>query len=33
MFRHQTLQPHQAGVPESIRPDLALLEWHRMDAV
>ena len=27
------LQPHQAGVPEQVRADLALLERRKVDAV
>ena len=27
------LQPHQAGVPEQVRADVALLEWSQVDAV
>ena len=33
MFRHQPLQPHQAGVAEQVRPDLALFEVGQEDAV
>jgi len=33
VFRDQPLQPHQAGVPEQVRPDLALLERRQVDAV
>ena len=33
MFRDYTFQPHQAGVPEYIRPDLALFERCHVDAV
>jgi hypothetical protein len=33
VFRHQPLQPHQAGVPEQIWPDLALFERRQVDAV
>ena len=29
----QPFQPHQAGVPEQVRPDLALLERRQVDAV
>ena len=29
MLRDQPLQPHQAGMPEQVRPDLALLEVAR----
>src|SRR5436190_23227725 len=32
-LRHQTLQPHQAGVAEQLRTDLALFERRQMDAV
>ena len=33
VFRNQTLQPHQAGMPEQVRADLAPLERRQMDAV
>jgi hypothetical protein len=33
MFRDQTLQAHQASVPEQVRADLALLEVGEVDAV
>ena len=33
VLRDQPLQPHQAGVPEQVRANLALLEWRSMDAV
>jgi hypothetical protein len=33
MFRHQPLQPHQAGMPKQIRPDLALFERCKVDAI
>jgi hypothetical protein len=32
-FRDQALQPHQAGVPEQVRPDLTLLKRRKVDAV
>ena len=27
------LQPHQAGMAKQVRPDLALLEWRKVDAI
>ena len=33
VLRDQPLQPHQAGVAEQVRADLALLEWRQVDAV
>ena len=33
MFRDQPLQPHQAGVPEQVRPNLALLERRQVNPV
>jgi hypothetical protein len=33
VLRHQTLQPQLAGMPEQIRPDLALFERRDVDAV
>ena len=33
VLRHHAFQPHQAGVPEQVRADLALLEIAQEDAV
>ena len=33
VFRDQTFEPHQAGVAEQVRADLALLEIAQEDAV
>ena len=32
-FETKPFQPHQAGVPEQVRADLALLERRKVDAV
>jgi len=33
VFRNQSLQLHQAGMPEQVRTDLALLERGKVDAI
>ena len=33
MFRDQAFEAHQAGVPEQVRTDPALLEWRDKDAL
>jgi len=33
VFRDQPFKPHQAGMPEQVGTNLALLEWRQVDAV
>ena len=33
VLRDQPFEPHQAGMAEQIRPDLALFKWRQVDAV